>query len=220
MSNGAYNTYVLNFNTGNSTVSATVTGTAAKLNVAGVIALQSVTNTTVTQTISNTLKGKITNKEVLKAILNTEDDADIAGYTLVAVAYDQISYFGSNTTSAFEGQSVADFQEIGALKDGVIDICVGNASGYTEASGGGSLNHFSKKTFDSSKGTVKQNGYSSMFLGATVYNPNLGYIQASLGGLGTFRETITVNASGVVTGRTSSGASTFKATGTASRGTK
>ena len=201
VSNGEYSTFtVRTWNGGNSTTS-TVTGTLAKLNVAGQVTFQSVTNTTATSTISGTIsKGKITNKEVLQAILGP--DETIKGYTLVAIV-------DSNDA----GQEVGlTYSQIGAYNgEGEVFVRLPGGNNTTYALGNGSPVVITQKSYDSDTGVVKSKGFSDV--GVTVLAPNAP-APANLGGVGTFQETKSLDTTtGSIDGRSRTNISVPKATG-------
>ena len=201
VSNGEYSTFtVRTWNGGNSTTS-TVTGTLAKLSVAGQVTFQSVTNTTATSTISGTVvKAKITNKEVLQAILGPNEN--IKGYTLVAIV--------DNDNA---GQEVGlTVNSIGAYNgEGEVFVRLGGGDNTTFVSGDGEPVVITQKSYDSDKGIVKSKGFAGFNL--SVLAPNAPAV-VRLTGTGTFQEVKTLDkTTGAIDGRSRTNISVPKASG-------
>jgi hypothetical protein len=202
VSNGEYSTFTVRRWSGGNSTTSTVTGTLAKLNVAGQVTFQSVTNTTATSTISGPIaKGKITNKEVLQAILGA--DQDIKGYTLVCII---------DSDEPFNKEVGLTITNIGAY-NGNGEVFVRNPDdvNQTYAIGGGGVGVITQKSYDSDKGIVKSKGFAGVSV--IVLSPNAP-ATVSLAGIGTFHETKTLDTtSGAIESRSRTNISVQKAWG-------
>lgn len=201
VSNGEYSTFTVRTWSGGNSTTSTVTGTLAKLNVAGQVTFQSVTNTSATSTISGTVtKGKITNKEVLQAIVGAEE---VRGYTLVGIVDSDNSDQEVGLTVSLVGAYNAN--------DNEVSVRFSDGTNTTWAESYSSPDVITQKSYDSDKGVVKSKGFSSAYI--SVLAPSVpSYV--TLQGSGTYQETKTLNkTTGAIEGRSRTNISVPKATG-------